>query len=312
MIAKIIISLVAILCFFTFISSSTGLLLGVLIAVFFGNPFIQQTKKLTQYLLSISIIFMGAGMDLNVIGKVGLSGIGYTVISIALTYALGFVLFKIYDNDKMNSTLITTGTAICGGSAIAAVSPVLKADHKDISISLGVVFILNALALFIFPPIGHYFDLTQTQFGLWSALAIHDTSSVVGATLQYGPEALQTGTTIKLTRAIWIIPISLLFSFLVSRQSTQEKQAKIKFPWFILGFILAAAIVTWIPEARPVGLVLNKLSKQLLVVTLFLIGLNLTKENIKSVGMKSLLFGVTLWLLVSLGTFLAIYNHLIG
>lgn len=312
MFTKILICLVASLCLFPFITSSYGLLLGVLIAVILGNPFIIQTKKITQKLLSLSIILMGAGMDLNVIGKVGLSGIGYTVISIGLTFILGFFLAKLYGNDKMNSTLITTGTAICGGSAIAAVSPILKADHKDISISLGVVFILNALALFVFPPVGHYFNLSQTQFGLWSALAIHDTSSVVGATVQYGAEALQIGTTLKLTRAIWIIPLSLIFSFIISRQSKTTEKTKIKFPWFILGFILAAAIVTWIPETRPIGLVLNKISKQLLVLTLFLIGLNLTKENIKSVGVKSLLFGVTLWILVSIGTFLAIYHNLIA
>jgi uncharacterized integral membrane protein (TIGR00698 family) len=281
-------------------SSAIALLAGILLASTLGNPFTDFTKKHTSTLLQISVVGLGAGMNLKVVGVVGVQGIGYTVTGIAFTAMVGFLLTRLLKTPDTLSTLITIGTGICGGSAIAATGPILKADNEDMSISLGVVFILNALALFIFPPIGHAFSLDQHQFGLWSALAIHDTSSVVGAAMQYGKEALELATTVKLARALWIIPVSLLLAFFMKSKS------KIKMPWFIIGFILVAALVTWIPELSSIGHSISDFSKKLLVLTLFFIGLNLNINSIKKVGLKPLLLGIFLWIIVGSSTLLAI------
>ena len=286
-----------VVCFVFPVSSAVALLLGLASAVVVGNPYIAKTRKLTSHLLSIAVVGLGAGMDLNVVGRVGAQGVGYTVLGISTTLVIGYFLGKILKTERDTSILVSAGTAICGGSAIAAVSSSIKAKPHEISVSLGVVFMLNALALIIFPYVGHYFNLTEAQFGLWSALAIHDTSSVVGATLQYGPHALEVGTTVKLARALWIVPVTLFFGYVVSRK--QEATAgKTKFPWFILGFLLAAALVTWIPQLQGPGKHVNELAKKLLVVTLFLIGANLTRDTLRSVGVRPLVQGVLLWIIV--------------
>lgn len=287
------------LCCAPFISSAMALVLGIVIAVIVGNPYIAKTRKLTSTLLSLSVMGLGAGMDLGVVGRVGLAGIGYTVVGISCTLILGFLIGKFLKTERDTSVLISVGTAICGGSAIAAVAPTIRAKHHEISVALGVVFLLNALALVIFPPIGHLLDLTQHQFGLWSALAIHDTSSVVGSTLQYGPESLEIGTTVKLARALWIVPVTFFFGYLFARGQQQQSGEKAKRPWFILGFLIAAALVTWIPDLRPAGHVVNEIAKRALVVTLFLIGANLTKETLRTVGVKPLIQGVSLWVIVA-------------
>jgi uncharacterized integral membrane protein (TIGR00698 family) len=243
------------------------------------------------------VIGLGAGMDLNVVGRVGAQGVGYTVLGISMTLVIGYLLGKVLKTERDTSILVSAGTAICGGSAIAAVSSSIKAKPHEISVSLGVVFMLNALALIVFPIVGHHFNLTEGQFGLWSALAIHDTSSVVGASMQYGPHALEVGTTVKLARALWIVPVTLFYGYLVSRK--QEATAgKTKFPWFILGFLLAAALVTWIPQLQEPGKFVNEIAKKLLVVTLFLIGANLTRDTLRSVGLRPLIQGVLLWIIV--------------
>ncbi|HEX7675195.1 MAG TPA: putative sulfate exporter family transporter [Bdellovibrio sp.] len=294
------------LCLAPFISSATALVLGIVIAVVIGNPYIAKTRKLTSSLLSLSVMGLGAGMDLGVVGRVGLAGIGYTVVGISCTLVLGFLIGKFLKTERDTSVLISVGTAICGGSAIAAVAPTIRAKHHEISVALGVVFLLNALALVIFPPIGHFLDLTQHQFGLWSALAIHDTSSVVGSTLQYGPESLEIGTTVKLARALWIVPVTFLFGYLFARGQKNQTGEKAKRPWFILGFLIAAALVTWIPDLRPAGHVVNEIAKRALVVTLFLIGANLTKETLRTVGVKPLIQGISLWATVASCTLAAI------
>ena len=283
-----------------------ALLAGIILASTLGNPFVHFTQKHTSTLLQISVVGLGAGMNLEVVGVVGAQGIGYTITGIALTAIIGYFLTKLLKTPHTLSTLITIGTGICGGSAIAATGPILKADNEEMSISLGVVFILNALALFIFPPIGHALSLTQHQFGLWSALAIHDTSSVVGASMQYGKEALELATTVKLARALWIIPVSLLLAFFMKSKS------KIKIPWFIFGFILIAAVVTWIPEFTSIGHSVSDFSKKLLILTLFFIGLNLNISSIKKVGLKPLLLGIFLWIIVASTTVLAIKFNLIS
>lgn len=301
--SKVLFFALVIFCLSPYGSSALALLAGIILASTLGNPYIDFTKKHTSTLLQVSVVGLGAGMNLKVVGVVGVHGIGYTVTGIAFTAIIGYFLTKLFKTPNTLSALITIGTGICGGSAIAATGPILKADHEEMSISLGVVFILNALALFIFPPIGHALELSQHQFGLWSALAIHDTSSVVGASMQYGKEALELATTVKLARALWIIPVSLLIAFFMKSKS------KIKVPYFIFGFILVAALVTWIPELASIGQMVSHFAKSLLVLTLFFIGLNLNVSSVKKVGLPPLLLGVCLWIIVGGSTLLAIkYN----
>ncbi len=278
-------------------SAAIALLCGVLVAIISGNPFATHTKLYAQKLLTYSIIGLGAGMNLVQVGEAGLSGLSITIISITCTLAVGIALGRLMKSESETSLLISVGTAVCGGSAIAAIAPVIKAKPQAITVALGTVFLLNALALFAFPAIGHAFNLTQPQFGLWSALAIHDTSSVVGAGLQYGADALRIGTTIKLARALWIVPLTIGFGFYFrdgSKSTTPTKK-----PWFILGFIMMAGLVTWVPQLQTAGHVVEMLARKCLVVTLFLIGSNLTLATLKSVGIRPLAQGVILWLLVS-------------
>ena len=279
-------------------SAAVALLLGVLVALACGNPYADKTALYTQRLLAWSIVGLGAGMNLIVVGKAGLLGLGMTVISISATLTLGLVIGKLAKADEETSILIAVGTAICGGSAIAAIAPVMKAKPQSISVALGTVFLLNALALFLFPAIGHYMGLSQRQFGVWSALAIHDTSSVVGAGLQYGAEALQTGITIKLARALWIVPLTIGFG-LFYRDTKAEEGEEARKPWFILGFLLMAALFTWAPQLHDLGHMIEAGAKKSLVMTLFLIGTNLTPQTLKTVGMRPLVQGVILWLIVS-------------
>ncbi len=299
-----------ILCLITpQIGAASALFFGILAATVLGNPYAQHAKLWTSRLLSTSIIGLGAGMNLITVAHTGLTGIGYTAISIALTMFIGLALAMALRTDRETSLLVTVGTAICGGSAIAALAPTLQAKHENISVALGVVFMLNAIALVIFPPIGHFFELSQHQFGLWSALAIHDTSSVVGAGLKYGPEALETGTTVKLTRALWIVPLVFIIQAVLQHQRKTEgptQTQKKKYPWFILGFLTMAALFTYMPEWQSYGDMIELTAKRLLVLTLFLIGSNLTLSNIKSVGLKPFILGIALWLIVASLSLLAI------
>ncbi len=299
--------ILALLCLTPFISSGVALLLGIIAASTIGNPFADLTKKATHRLLSLSVIGLGAGMNLITVAHVGVHGIGYTVITIAATFAIGSLLGRMLGTEKNTSILLTAGTAICGGSAIAAISPVLRAKHHEVSVALGIVFFLNACALFIFPPIGHYLQLTQEQFGLWSALAIHDTSSVVGSSMQYGAHALEVGTTVKLARALWIVPVTFGLGLLVARkQEAGAGQAKPKKPWFIVGFLMMAALMTWVPSLQTVGHGIEITAKHLLILTLFLIGTNLTKETIKAAGFWPYLQGILLWIIAASSTLFAI------
>lgn len=280
-----------------------ALLSGMAIAILIGNPYVPFTRAWSARLLTWSVIGLGAGMNLSVVASVGAQGFAYTLVGITATLGLGLALGRWLGSDRETSLLIAVGTAICGGSAIAAVAPAIRAKPQSISVALGTVFLLNALALAIFPPIGHLLDLSQRQFGLWSALAIHDTSSVVGSTLQYGTDALQVGTTVKLARALWIVPITFLAGALAQKNGDSSgPQSKPKRPWFILGFLSAAAIVTWIPALQPVGHVVERVARQGLVLTLFLIGANLNLDTLKSVGVKPFVLGFGLWILVGTAT----------
>ena len=245
--------------------------------------------------MQFSVILLGASLNFNSVLKQGASGLGLTVISIGFVFVLGLLGARWLGIDKNQGTLITMGTAICGGSAIGALAPVLRADALAIAVSMGVVFILNALAVFVFPPLGESFALSQEQFGLWSALAIHDTSSVVAASSIYGDKALEVATTVKLTRALWIIPISLAYGFFAHK----EGKAKIKLPWFIVGFLALSLLFTFIDLPPALQSALAKTSKLGFAATLFLIGLTFNISKIKQMGIRPLLFGVSLWLIVT-------------
>jgi uncharacterized integral membrane protein (TIGR00698 family) len=305
-ILKIAYLALAILCLFPLTSSAIALLMGMIFSVVFSNPFLDQTRQLTPRLLQASVVGLGAGMNLAVIGQVGLEGIGYTAVGILSTLTLGLVMGRLFKMEEDTSLLITVGTAICGGSAIAAVASTIRAKSHEVSVALATVFFLNAMALFIFPGLGHFFNLSQTQFGLWSALAIHDTSSVVGSAIQYGSRAVEVATTVKLARALWIIPVSLAVGCFWNRKKKSDAAVQKKYPWFILGFLIAAALVTWIPALQEAGHFVNHVAKRTLVLTLFLIGSGLTRATMMNVGIKPFIHGSILWLIVGSTTLGAI------
>lgn len=292
--SKLILIGLAVLSLFPFISSATALVLGIIYAQIFENPYSKQTKKATGLLLKVAVVGLGFGMNVYSALAAGKEGFVLTIFSIFLTLILGFGIGKIFKIDKKISYLISSGTAICGGSAIAAVSPVIDADEKQISVALGIVFILNSVALLIFPPIGHALGLSQVDFGLWSAIAIHDTSSVVGAAAKYGDEALEVATTVKLARALWVIPIAFLSTMLF-----KNKGSKVKIPYFIGLFVLAMLANSYIPFIQPLGPYIVELSKAALTLTLFLIGTSLSFRTVKNVGAKPFIEGVLLWIFIS-------------
>ena len=281
-------------------SPPVALGIGLLLAFTIGNPFPDLSGKPTKYLLQASVVLLGFGMNLAAIVKAGRDGILFTIATIFGTLVLGYLVGKFLLVPAKTSALISSGTAICGGSAIAAVGPAINAEHEEMSVSLGTVFILNSVALFLFPVLGHALGLTEHQFGIWAAIAIHDTSSVVGAAHAYGAEALATATTVKLARALWIAPIALLFAFLY-RKADSDAKAKVAIPWFIFLFIGAAAFRTYAPTFIIPSIFdsLVNLAKAGMTITLFLIGASLTPKTLKSVGVRPLIQGVLLWLFIS-------------
>ena len=293
-------------------ASGLAIVVGLLFAIVLGNPFAPYTAKLASPLLGTAIVMMGCGLQIGKILATGARGLGYTVVGIAVAFALGIFLGRKLKLERDTYLLICSGTAICGGSAIAAVAPVLNAKPYNVALSTAVVFILNAVALLIFPSIGHFFGFTQEQFGLWSAIAIHDTSSVVGASMQYGDQALEIATTVKLARALWIVPVALVISLLVRRDETSGARAKIKVPWFIPGFIVAAALVSFLPVLAEAGKFVGSLSKYLMVMTLFLIGSNVSVAKIRELGFRPILHGIVLWLFLLTLWFLTIYFNVIS
>lgn len=281
----------AVLSFSPIISPPIALLFGILFVNIFGK--VLETDIFVKKLLQYSIVGLGFGINLNTAIEAGSQGFLFTVSTIALVMIFGLFLAKIIKIDKTIAQLISAGTAICGGSAIAAVAPILKANSKHTSVALGIVFVLNAVALFIFPEIGHFFNLTQNQFGIWSAIAIHDTSSVVGAASKYGNEALQIATTVKLARALWIIPLAFLISIFT------KSEGKIKIPYFIGFFVLAILAGTYLPFLQNFNSIISEISRDTLKVALFLIGAGLSLQNLKNIGIKPLLLGIILWIFIS-------------
>ena len=272
------------------------LFLGLAFALVCGQPYPAFNKKMSKQLLQYSVVGLGFGMNVEAALASGKDGMMFTVISVFGTLLVGWLVGRLLLKvDKNTSYLISSGTAICGGSAIAAVGPVIKAKDSEMSVALGTVFILNALALFLFPPIGRYLGLDDVQFGTWAAIAIHDTSSVVGAGAAYSETALEVATTIKLTRALWIIPVALLTCVIF-----RSKDKKIKLPWFILWFVVAMLVNTYLLDAAPqVGWTINGVARKCLTLTMFFIGASLSPAVIRQVGVKPLLQGVILWMLVS-------------
>ncbi|MEO6348174.1 MAG: putative sulfate exporter family transporter [Aquaticitalea sp.] len=298
-----IFALLITITFLGFVNSPIALLLGFVFTLIFDNPFITQSQKAIHLLLKIAVVGLGFGMFIKETLQTSKEGLGLTFYSIILTVGLGLILTKILKLDRKLGHLITSGTSICGGSAIAAIAPVIKADSKIISLALGIVFLLNSIALFVFPAIGHLLNLSQNQFGLWCAIAIHDTSSVVGAALTYGDEALRIATTVKLSRTLWIIPLSIFSMFLF-----KTKGEKIKIPYFIVLFILAIIINSY--HILPIVITSNivMISKRLLLVTLFLVGSTISIKDLKETGYKPILLAVSLWVFISIFSLIYILN----
>ena len=294
-IAKVIFFLLILVALFGFVTSPIALLSGFIFTFIFGNPFLKQTQKTISLLLKVAVVGLGFGMFIKETLETSKEGLSLTFFSIVLTVTLGILLAKALKLDRKLGHLITSGTSICGGSAIAAISPVIKADGKTISLALGVVFLLNSIALLIFPPIGHFFNLTQEQFGLWAAIAIHDTSSVVGAALSYGDEALRIATTVKLARTLWIIPLSIFSIFLF-----KSKGQKIKIPYFIVLFILAIIINSYDILPTVVTSTIVLISKRLLIVTLFLVGSTISIKDLRQTGFKPIAMALSLWIFISI------------
>lgn len=300
---KILFTGIALFTLFPIINAPIALVIGVLYSLFFGNPFPEFVSRFSKYLLQASIIGLGFGLNAIKAFEVSKDGFLITIATILLVFGLGWISNKILKIDRITALLISAGTAICGGSAIASVAPVVKAQSNQISIAIGTVFILNSIALLLFPLIGQFLELSEYQFGLWAAIAIHDTSSVVGAAQAFGGEALEIATTVKLTRALWIIPVTLIIAYFY------HKSSKIKFPLFILGFLAAIIIATLLPQMDFVYDPITSGARQILVTTLFLIGSNISLSQIKKVGTRSMSYATILWILVSLFSLFVIINN---
>ena len=275
-----------------FLSPPFALAVGLIFGLVFAHPFLGDSKNLAKFLLQASVVALGFGMNLREVLRAGRSGFLYTAVGITFAMATGLLIGRFLKVAKTASFLITAGTAICGGSAIAAVAPIVQASDEEMAVSLGTVFILNSVALLLFPAIGWALHLSQEQFGLWSALGIHDTSSVVGATARYGPVALVVGTTVKLARALWIVPLSL------GTAAIKKTKGRIQWPWFILFFCMAAVVNTYLPQAAHLSASLSTLGKLGLTATLFLIGTGISRSTIKQVGARPFVQGVLLWIIV--------------
>jgi uncharacterized integral membrane protein (TIGR00698 family) len=282
------------------VSPPVALIFGICYGFSFVHPYHLESRNLSRLLLQLAVVALGFGMNLRQVIHAGKSGFAYTAISISGVMLLGWLLGRLLRVSKKASYLITVGTAICGGSAIAAIAPITNPNDEEMAMSLGTVFVLNSVALLIFPLIGFALHLTQSQFGLWAALAIHDTSSVVGAAAKYGTQSLEIATTVKLTRALWIVPLAMLTAYFT------KSKAKIQLPWFILFFCLAALAYTYIPAGRVLYPVLSRLGRIGLTVVLFLIGTGLSKETVKRVGVRPFIQGISLWAVIAVLSLLAI------
>lgn len=298
--AKILFIAGLIFCLTPWASPPLALVAGLIFGAIATHPYPGPSRKFSKLLLQAAVVGLGFGMNLQEVVKAGKSGFLYTALSITFAMTLGMLLGKLFAVQTRPAFLISTGTAICGGSAIAAVGPITGATEDEMSVSLGTVFVLNSIALLTFPAIGLWLKLSQSQFGLWAALAIHDTSSVVGASAKYGAVALAVGTTVKLARALWIVPVS------VGTAAVKGSKSRIQWPWFILFFCLAAVANTYFFPGAPTYHFLSAAGKVMLIVTLFLIGASLSPSALRKVGPRPLLQGVLLWIVVAVVSLAAI------
>ncbi len=288
------------------VTAPVALLAGLAFSLVWGNPLPAQSKVAQRWVLQGAIVAMGAGMNLGAVLRVGVSGLGQTALTLGGTLGVAWLLHRALSTERTTSLLIGVGTAVCGGSAIAAVAPAVGAKNEQLSVSLMVVFVLNAVALFAFPLVGRAVGLDPLAFGLWSALAIHDTSSVVGSALQFGRESVELAATVKLARALWIVPLTLVLAKLWKRERGEGPQAAPRLPWFIGGFVAVAAAFTWLPRLHEAGATVAAAGRQLLVASLFLVGAQVSRQALKAVGPRPLLLGVVLWVLVAGATLLAV------
>src|ERR1700674_512307 len=304
--AKTIFIIALILCLSGWVSPPVALTLGIVFGLSVRHPYPQLSRNAARILLQVSVVALGFGMNLHEVVRAGRSGFIYTALGILFSLIAGLAIGKFLGIGGNASYLITAGTAICGGSAIAAIGPILHADDEEMAVSLGTVFILNSIALLTFPPIGNALHLTQSQFGLWAALAIHDTSSVVGAAAKYGKEALVIGTTVKLARALWIVPLALVTS------AVKRSKTRVPLPWFILFFCLGAVMNTYIPAFSHFYRWAFNAGHLGLTATLFLIGTGISLATVKRVGWRPLLQGVLLWIMVATLTLYLIRMQIIS
>ena len=294
-------------------SPPTALVAGILFVLVIGHPFAHWNHHVTKWLLQICVVLLGFGMNLPMVLRLGLNGSVFAAATIGATLLLGWWAGHRMALDSKTSTLISVGTAICGGSAIAAVSSVIGASEAEIAVSIGTIFLLNAVALYVFPLTGHLLHLSQAQFGLWAGVAIHDISSVVGAGMSYGPDALTTATAVKLSRTLWIVPLTLALAFGVVRRkpagaevSRQNKHFKITVPWFIGFFLLASLLRSYVPVISTWSPQLSEIARRGMILVLFLIGTSLSLRALRAVGWRTVVTGLTLWLFVSIASLLAI------
>ncbi|MGN6726966.1 MAG: YeiH family protein [Tepidisphaeraceae bacterium] len=299
------------LCFTPWMSPPEALALGAVLAIALGNPFVRQSRAASRWLLQSCVVLLGFGMNLIVVLKAGKNGVVFAALTIVVTLLLGYLTGRLLRVRRGTSLLISAGTAICGGSAIAAVGSAVDADEGDMTVAMGVVFLLNGAALYLFPPIGHALGLSQHQFGVWAGIAIHDVSSVVGAASRYGMDALQTATAVKLSRALWIVPITLAIAFTAPKRprvagatfgfdaASQKTPRRIQIPWFIGFFLLASILRSEVPGIARIAPLLSHLATAGLTLTLFLVGAGLSTKTLRAVGVKALGQGVFLWLFIS-------------
>ena len=282
------------------VTSWMALVLGIAFAIILGNPYDGKTGGLTSNLLKISVIGIGFGYPISAISELSVTEFSFVIIFILITLILGYIIGKIINVDRKISDLITSGTAICGASAIAAVASTIKANEKQISISLGTVFILSASGLILYPIVGNYLDLTQHQFGIWAGLSVHDTASAIGAAQDFGAEALKTATIVKLAKVLFIVPLVFMGSYLY-----KDGNKKLTFPYFIIFFLLAMFLNSMFPEFNGFATI-KEFGKKGLQISLFLIGANLSIKNLKTIGIKPFLHGLFIWLFLSSSSLLAI------
>ncbi len=290
-----------------------SLVAGASIALVFGNPWVATTRKVSRHLLAAAVVGLGAGMNLHAVARAGAHGAVFAAVGIAASLLLGTILARVLRVERDTGLLVSIGTAICGGSAIAAVAPTLRARDHEVAVALATVFVLNGVALVAFPLVGHAVGLDEDQFGLWAALGIHDTSSVVGASMAYGAHAFEVATTVKLARALWIVPVTLAVGIARRRTGVKDgdKPEKVTTPkpWFIAGFVLAAGACTLFPSLRPAGSIVSALAKHGITAALFLIGAGLTRSALRAAGLRPLAHGLLVWLLVAALSLAAVLFH---